>query len=371
MKLSINTVKLQDMVARAVKGAGMNKLLPITQMLAVKKADNKLTFITTDGTNYLYVREDDIEGDDFYTVVPVELFSKLVAKLTCDSVTLEIKETSLVVSGNGKYLVPIQFEDSGEPVQYPDPVAGAKFVKKNGQNINGAMITFILSSVKPALATTLEVPCNTGYWVGDRVIATDAELINSLETKMFKKPRLISSEMMDLLAVLDDESPIRVDFDGAVICFSTHKYTVYGRELPGIEDYSIGEIKPFLTDIVFPYNCAVSKNSLLELLDRLSLFVGAYDNQSISLDFTKKGLKISSMTSNGSELIPYVNADGVGEFKCLINVMQLTKQIKALTGDIVKISYGLENAIRTEENNLIQITSLSYADDEEAELPFN
>lgn len=61
MKLQIKTTKLQEMLARAIKGASNNKLIPLTSLIAISLKDGELTLITTDATNYLYVR-DDAEG---------------------------------------------------------------------------------------------------------------------------------------------------------------------------------------------------------------------------------------------------------------------------------------------------------------------
>ena len=63
MKFTMNTVKLQDMVAKAMKGASNNKLIPLTNLMAIQLKDHKLTLITTDATNFLYIMEDKVAGD--------------------------------------------------------------------------------------------------------------------------------------------------------------------------------------------------------------------------------------------------------------------------------------------------------------------
>lgn len=374
MKLTIKTAKLQEMVSKAVKGAGNNKLIPITQMMAVKLEKNVLTLITTDATNYLYIRESKVDGEDFYTVVPVEIFSKLISKMTCENITLEEKETSLQVTGNGKYSVPIQYEDSGEIVAYHDPLKDTKFKAKEGAEIQGTTVTVILNSIKPALATTLEMPCYTGYYVGERVVATDSSLINSLECEVFKKPRLVSSEVMNLLAVMDTEK-IHVDFKEGIICFSSPNCVVYGRDLPGIEDFAIDNIVPYLTELEFPASCEVSKNVLLQLLDRISLFVSSYDDDAVNLTFTKDGIQLSSMSSNGTELIPYVTSENYKEnFICPLNIKELIRQVKAQTGETVKIFYGNENALKFVDGKVIQVIGLLVDEEQgeegDEELPF-
>ena len=48
MKLTINTAQFQGMVAKAVKGAGMNSDLFITQLMSISLKDNRLVLETTD-----------------------------------------------------------------------------------------------------------------------------------------------------------------------------------------------------------------------------------------------------------------------------------------------------------------------------------
>ena len=82
MKFTIGTELMKDVVARAIKGAGNNKLIPITSMMCIQLKDGELTVITTDATNYLYIKEQHVAGDDFYVVVDENQFAKLVSKMT-------------------------------------------------------------------------------------------------------------------------------------------------------------------------------------------------------------------------------------------------------------------------------------------------
>ena len=88
MKMTITTSTMQNLVSKAMKGASNNKMIPLTGLMAIQLKDHLLTLITTDATNYLYVREDKVEGDDFYVVTQAEMFSKLIARLTCEKVSL-------------------------------------------------------------------------------------------------------------------------------------------------------------------------------------------------------------------------------------------------------------------------------------------
>lgn len=364
MKLTLKTEKLKDMVARAVKGVGNNKLIPLTSLMAIEVKDNKLTLITTDATNYLYVVEDKVVADDFYVVVDANTFSKLISKMTCENVTMEIKSGVgvLEVKGNGNYRIELPLDENGEPIKYPDPVDKLDLSSASEKVINRTTVQVILDSIKPALAVTLENPCYTGYYVGEQVVATDTYKIASMGVNLFDANRLVSPEFMDLLAVMNGEKITVQMTDTDIVC-STPDCIVYGKFMEGIEDYAIDAITG-LVESEFDSFCSVPKNALLQLLDRLSLFVGTYDKNAIHLTFTSNGLQVSSKAANGVEIIDYVSSENFKDFTCAIDIQMFTNEVKSIQNDVIELYYGEDNAIKMTDGNITIIVSLLEDEDE-------
>ena len=364
MKLTMGTEKLKEMVSRAIKGVGNNKLIPLTSLMAIEVKDDKLTLITTDATNYLYIIEDKIVADDFYVVIDANTFSKLISKMTCENVTLNLKESVqiLEVKGNGNYKIELPLDENGQPIKYPDPYSKLAEVQDAG-TINRSTIQVILETIKPALATTLENPCYTGYYMKDKVVATDTYKIASMEVPMFEEAKLISPELLNLLAVMTAEK-IKVDICGNDIIYSTPDCIVCGKFMEGIEDYAIDAISD-LVDTEFNSFCSVPKSALMQLLDRLSLFVGTYDKNAIQLTFTRDGLQVSSKAENGIEIINYIASDNFKDFTCQIDIQMLTQEVKAISNDVIEMYYGEDNAIKMTDGNITIIVALLEDDVEE------
>lgn len=355
MKLTVTTSLLQNMVAKSMKGASCNKMIPITSLMLIQLKDHVLTLLTTDATNYLYVREEKVDGDDFYVVVQAEMFSKLISRLTCETVTLELKENSLNVKGNGNYSIELPLNEEGELIVYPDPLN--KIVDGEPTiHVNLSTLRLILATAKASLADTNEVPCYTGYYVGDSVVSTDTYKICGISVHLFDEPALISSEMMDLLDLLTEED-VGVYRKGNIIVFSTSGCDVYGKLMDDIDDFQIDVIGRLLNQ-EFESKCKVSKDSLLQLLDRLSLFVSAYDKNGIYLTFTREGLQIDSKQANSSEILPYLESTNFKNFLCCIDIEMLRSQIKAHAGNSIEIQYGEDNAIKIVDGNITQIIAL-------------
>ena len=166
---------------------------------------------------------------------------------------------------------------------------------------------------------------------------------------------------MDLLAVMKAEK-IKVDRVDNDIIFETPDCIVVGKELEGLEEFAFDAI----TDLVnVEYNsfCKIPKNTLLQLLDRLSLFVGPYDKNAVYLSFTPNGLQVSSLATNGIEIIDYVASDNFIDFTCPIDINMLMSEVKAIQSDVIELYYGDDNAIKLVDGNITIIVAL-LEDDE-------
>ena len=206
------------------------------------------------------------------------------------------------------------------------------------------------------MATTLEVPCYTGYYLGDKIIATDTYKICGINERLLKNDCLISPEMMNLLAVMTTEK-ISVDSKDDILIFSSPDCVVYGPIMDGIEEYQVDAINGLLENN-FVSSCRLPKAALLQVLDRLALFVTTNDKDGIFLTFTKDGLIIRSKASSGEELIPYHESKDFKEFVCCINIEYFQSLIKSQVTDMIEIYYGDDNAIKMVDGKVTLIVAL-------------
>jgi hypothetical protein len=169
---------------------------------------------------------------------------------------------------------------------------------------------------------------------------------------------------MDLLDVMTEEK-IAFQISDDTVIFTTNDCQIYGKKLDGIEDYQIEAIEGLLGK-EFNSMCKIPKSALLQLLDRLSLFVGTYDKNGVYLTFTKDGLMVSSKASSGTEIIQYQDSKNFQDFTCCIDIEMLRTQVKAQASDMIEMYYGLSNAIKMVDGNVTQIVAL-LEDDRMAE----
>ena len=351
--MRIWTALLQEMVAKAVKGASLNRLLPLTSMIEIRNEDGLLTLTTTDMNNYLYIREEIEDKDNFLIVIGIEKFAKLVSRLNCEFVEIvELEKEVKVTTNNGSYSIEIPIDENGKPVQFPFKQISSE--AKRGE-IKLATVKNILRVCKPALAVTLESPCYTNYYTGDKIMATDTYKIAAYDDKFMDDPALISAETMRLLDIMD--SDIIYEENDDEIVFQTDNCSVYATKANGIEDYAYNAINS-LVDSEFDYRCKVQKNKLISALERVSLFVGLYDNNAVELNFDEEYLTVTNKESSATETVELEDSYQSEKFTCLIDAEMLLSQIKANDADVLEIWYGKENSIKIKDEKITQILCL-------------
>ena len=353
MKVIIETMKLQALVAKAVKGAGFNKLLPITGMIGITIEDG-MHLYTTDGSNYLCVYDNSIEGDSFDVTVDAEMFYNLVAKLTSNEVTLEVVDDVLIISGNGKYKLALQLNDSGEKLVFPKNLVDES---DDVIEILGALslntINVMLSSIKPSLSTTAGTIYNN-YYVGDCIIGTDRDMLCKYDGEKFD-PMVFTRSFVDLLGIAT--SDVTLSKSGNCLTAVSDNLIIKSKITNDASYFNIEGINKML-DLKLDSYCRVNKKELLSLLDRLSIFVSAYDDGAVFIHFTKDSLEVSSLSSSGVESIDYTEFKNFKDTTIKIDINRLITQLKAYQSDFVDLYYGNDLCVKLVDGDLLAIIAL-------------
>lgn len=362
MKLTVNTAKFQEMLAKSSRGASNNKLVPITTFVAIELKNNVLTLITTDCTNYLYVKDSNVQGDDFYVCVETDTLVKLISKITSEDITFELFDNYLAVKANGNYKLPLQMDEStGKGIVMDNPIDSVADLKQIG-NLTLSDVKTILNGLKSSVATTLEAPCYAHYYFGNKqVISTDRVVASAFDKSLFADgeiPRLVNVNMVNLLDVISD-TDIKVYANDTKMKFESDNYVIFGTMPSGIEDYAIDALDNFFNQ-QFDNTCSVDKATLVSALDRIKLFVGKFDDGEIVLNFTANELVISSKASNGVEKISYIDKSWkeLNDFTVSININNIVNRVHSFMSDSVEIQFGLDNAIKLVDTDVVTIIAL-------------
>ena len=365
--LTVKTQDLQDLVNKVGRCVSNNKLIPITSFIGLKVLTNRegkrgLVLVTTDATNFFYVwSEDEVDCEEFDIAVEADTFINLVKKTTSENITLSISDDDkvLTIKGNGTYKMERQYDMSvpaQPPVKFPmkvttwedlgEPVDVVKVdVIKNAINVNRA-----------AVATDMQHPALTAYYCGDAVITSNRKTVCKSNTQVFKTPELITPVVMDLLSSLSSEEFSVYNYEGANV-YVTRTDLIYAPKFSDVDMYPIHPIEELINQ-EFKSVCTIPRASVLNILDRISLFVGAYDKKSITMTFTPDGVMFNNKKSSGTEIVPYIDVMEFMSFTCHINIEYLRDQLASQDSDQVELYYGSDKAIKLVSGGITQIIAL-------------
>lgn len=349
--MKIKTEVLKELLNKVSKGSSNNKFLPITSLLKIELNSNTLELETYDGRNYLKVTSSSIEGDDMYAVVDTDTITKLVEKTTSEYTEITLEENVLRVKGNGVYTIDVPMEE-GEKIRFPE----SKF------DMSTAKTTRVLTNVlktslnvnKPSLSQTFDLIALTGYHLDSECILTTNSFVATFnEEKILDSPVLITPTFVNLLNIISSEYTT-LYYDAENIAAVGENITVIGKTLEGIETYPVDTIKGLLTT-EFSSMCKIPRQSLIDILDRLSIFVKDYDNNAVDLTFTSDGLVLSTKKTTGTEKILYSSVNNFKDFKCSLDVTMLKDQLDVLSNEVIEMWFGNDDSIKLVDGKVSQI----------------
>ncbi len=358
MKIEIKTEKLKQALSRAIKGAGKNVAFPKTTIVGVEFNDNILSFTTTDRTNILIIQESAInltpEQTNCYWSVHCELLSKLVSKITTDTIIIESNNEELTLLGNGKYNIPLILDSNAQPL---------KIDKDTFTNINFNIGTCVKTSSKelqnisifnkPSVLKTNELPQLTGYYIDkDGVITYNGVTACINEQAKLDTNVLLPATLVELFSTLTLDE-ITVYIVGNLIKVDSEDVTIYSSTMEGVDKFPSGALKNIISE-VFPAECTIDKDSLIKALDRISLFISPMDDNSIQISFSDK-LVVSSKNKKSNENIEFISNTNNLEFTQLVDIQDLKNQLQTRTTQEITIAYGSERGLMIKSDNIYQL----------------
>lgn len=362
MQLKIKTAVLQDMMNKAVKGVGNDKAMPLTQLMGVEVDDGYLCLTTTDGENFLTVFDKPEEVvDPAAFCVSADMFSKLVLKTTSEFINLTLEKNVLKVKGNGTYTFPLSSDEEGDLVSIPHvTLKGLQGVEELGE-IDAKDFKEIYSIGKTTIATNNAERVFTGFYLDKNGVVTATAAKATFTKKVItQKPLLLSNALMALATLINTEKVKFHLFENKLV-ITGKGLAVCGVCMPELDDYPIESISEFVAS-EFKSNVKLNKTALTNVLDRVGLFIGAYDKNGVSFNFGENGVIVADLHGAASELL---KTEGkVDPFAVTLDIQSLRDMLSVNPDDAISLDYGKPEAVRVSFGNTVQVLSTQLEENE-------
>jgi hypothetical protein len=352
---TFTTERLKQLVSYAIKGAGFDKNIELTTYMGIRVEDGELYLNTTDGTNYVSV-SDRCVADNMDIVVDADLFAKLISKINSDTVDMEVVDNTLAIKGNGKYTLALIPDENGDTLSFPD-----KFPDDTTDigTISASDVLTLNNTMKASLSSVVG-SIYSNYYFGDNIVTTDRAMATVYNKKMFDEPYVFGRAFIDLLTLSPNDVTLAKSDNKFVASTEISEFctiSVCTTVTDDVTKFDTGAINK-LAGLETPSFCRFKKAQMLELLDRLSLFVSKFDDGAITLNFTDSSIEVSSLKSDGVESVDYTESKDTQNMTIKINIDRFRNQLKAYSSDVVDLYYGSEVCIKLVDGDLTQIIAL-------------
>lgn len=303
-KVTVPTVVLRDLVSRAVKCSTFVDQVPMSSLMQVKVQDGKLFVKTTDNINYLTTYAE-VNADNFEMIVQSKIFSQIISKVNSVDTSFILDGNQVIIEANGRYDVPLITDTDGSAIEFPSVSVEAVGTTRH---LKSEEIKSVLTLSKSCKAEKTEVPAILGNYYADAnaVLTTNYYKACSNPIALSDTPLLVSSFIMDLVPNVVDESGVDVYQDDSFVVFESTKGQLIGKKLSeaAVAEYPAEALSNLIKN---PLASSVQMNRTLfiQAVDRMCLFVDAYEENRLNLTFSEEGLKLASTKTKSSETIKY------------------------------------------------------------------
>ena len=356
-KVTVPTVVVRDLVARAVKGSTNVDLIPMSSLMNIKVQDGKMYVSTTDNVNYLTTFTE-VQAENFEMTVLSKIFSQTISKLTSENTTFIIDGNKVLIEANGKYNINIEKDSDGSAVKFPEIEVEAV---GNTYHLKPEEVRSILTLSKSCKGEKNDIPAviqnyfidssgvlTTNYYkaCSNPIVLTDTEL-------------LVSNTVMDLVSVVADDSGVDVYQDNDYIVFESTKGKLIGKKVGDASEYPSTDLSALMSNELAS-SVQMNRTLFIQAVDRMSLFVDAYEQNRLYLTFTKDGVVLYASKTDSSETVNYINVNTPieDEVKFSVDGMFLKNELTACDKEEITVRFSNEVGLQIKCGDAILMLGL-------------
>lgn len=342
--------KYSNIILQAVDS---NEVSLLTETLELKTEGNKLFMNVTNKEYFAQVKFDSGVSEDFHATVSANLFLKLVAQITTADIELTISNNSLIIKGNGTYKIPLIY-DNDHLLELPE----IKILNPTvSLDTTGEVLNSILQyNSKELNKGTISRPVQRLYYIDElgAITFTSGACVNNfalsapirvlLNDKIVKLFKLFQDKTVhvtlgyDALSDSIIQTKIRFETDDIVLT------AIISCDDALINSVPVNAIRGRVT-ANYPYVINISKDALLQTVNRLLLFSSGAGSKEILKPYSVFDFDINSVTiydanKENSEILDYFNTSISQKYEAIFDLIDLKATLETCSEKYLTISFG-------------------------------
>lgn len=345
-----------------------NELSLLTETLELKTENDFLYMSVTNKEYYAQVKLGLNQAEDLHATVNANLFLKLVSQITTSDIELNIKDTSLMVKGNGTYKLPLIF-DGSELLNLPTIDIKNK---TNEFDVNSDILNSILQyNSKELLKGTISRPVQRLYYVDEKgcITFTSGACVNNFD--LAQPLRILLNDKIVKLFKLFQNTSVKVTLGHDPIS-DTIIQTKIRFETTDISLTAIISCDDTLLNSVpvsgirgralntYKYSINIDKNLLLQTINRLMLFNSGNGSKEIlkpysTFEFNTNSVTIYDAKKINSEIIEYTNTTVSEPYTAIFDLVDLKSTLETCSETCLTFNFGDGQAAVIARGNIYNV----------------
>lgn len=339
----------------------------LTELVELRKKGDTLYLDVTNKEYYISILfKVDPSTEDYNATVSANLFLKLIPQITTENIELKVENNYLLIKANGDYKIPLVCTDSGEMMELPkinidNPTTQMSIdcdILKSILNYNCREM--LKGSFKGAPTQKLHyideqgaLTITSGICINNFTLEKPVKiLINNKIVKLFK---LFEEDQVSFTLGYD---PLSEDILQTKVRFETPSViltAILNCDNTLMKQIPVLKARNKANDIL-PYKATINKNSLVQSLNRITLFINRsdYNKTTAYFKFQKNSLEITDLDRINSEKISIEGFNGE-EYTFLIDLEDLKAVLDTCVDQYITLSFGDGLTILINRLNVINV----------------
>lgn len=338
-----------------------NVLSKITETLEIIAKDGLMKMNVTNGEYYATVTLPISDKSvDMHATVNADVFLKLIARTTTETVELEVEDTTLKVNANGNYKIPLIYEGE-ELLNLPE----IKIENEtNSFNINTKILTSIMNyNSKELQRGFIAMPVQKLYYVDDKgaITFTSGACVNDFTLEKPVK-LLLTQKLVNLFKIFTDSTvkfTLGQDMVNNIIQTKV-KFETTTFSVTSIIPSDEGMLNSVPVDAIrnrahdtYTHTVVLDKSQLLQTIDRLLLFSSNNLKLYSKFEFNTTSVKIYDVLEDNFEEIYYANSTMITEpYEAVLDLVDIKNTFSNFRDQYINLRFGNKEAIVVNNQNI-------------------
>jgi len=335
----------------------------ITETLELRANGNKLYMNVTNREYFVTAAFDLPSEEELVAAVNASLFLNLISKVTTNTIEITKAGTNITIKANGTYKLPIIFNNDTMLELPTIEISNVTNTMKINSSILHSIATY---NSKELLRGVAKKPVQNYYYIDEQgaITFTQGACVNVFTLEKPVK-LLLSDKVVKLFKLFNEDSTVDFtlgqdkitdDLIQTKVKFETGNIKLVAK----LSDFGLISTVPVsvirnAAYNTYNYSVVISKDELLEALNRILLF--GNDDSIGSFEFTNDSVSISSESADSIETVSLKNASNITTpYSMKLNLSKFKIILDSADDDYVTVNFGDKRQVVVKKQNIYNIT---------------